>query len=429
VSVQIIVADVTEGLGGLASESIQTVVTSPPYWGLRDYGVPGQLGLERTFAEYVEKMVAVFREVGRVLRPDGTLWLNLGDCYNAFNGGAGPGSGAIDGPSERSEQRPALPTGYGLRARGLKPKDMIGIPWRVAFALQDDGWWLRSDIVWSKPNPMPESVRDRPTKAHEYLFLMARSQRYYYDQDAIREPQATDYDGDGRHPIPPIQGAQPQRQSWPDGWARGKEPRTAAEFRATVGRAGISADDYDDRKWADRSDGRSRPPMTMVDREYHPLGRNRRTVWEIATSPFPGAHFATFPVALVEPCIKAGSRVGDLVLDPFCGAGNRGPGRRPAHAQLRGYRVEPRLCRARPAPHRGRCPAADPRRRRRRGRLEADPGGPVRAIRRVVLQWRRAAGVSCADLPVRVTAVAIHAPDWGCRRPDHDHQRLHAVEE
>jgi len=175
---------VLEILPTLPEKSVQCCVTSPPYWGLRDYGAEGQLGLERTPDEYVENMVQVFREVRRVLRDDGTLWLNLGDTYNAYNGGAGPGSTLS---KNQTEQRPRLETGHGLQCKTLKPKDLVGIPWRVALALQADGWYLRQDIVWHKPNPMPESVRDRCTKAHEYIFLLSKSQRYFYDLEAVKE--------------------------------------------------------------------------------------------------------------------------------------------------------------------------------------------------------------------------------------------------
>ena len=283
--------DSLELMRSMADESVHCVVTSPPYWGLRDYGTAGQIGLERTPDEYVAALVAVFREVRRVLAKDGTLWLNLGDSYVSVPGSQKQGA---DGQmADRSVVRARAQvrdgkaaSGMGAPQRppsvcGLKPKDLVGIPWRVAFALQTDGWWLRSDIIWAKPNPMPESVTDRPTRAHEYLFLMTRSERYFYDADAVREPQVTDYNGDGRHPIPPAGGPRP--------------------------RAGVSADDYDERKWQDRSDGRSRPPMTMADRDYNPAGRNLRSVWTIPTQPYPEAHFATFPEALVEPCIKAGT--------------------------------------------------------------------------------------------------------------------------
>lgn len=225
----------------LCDESVQCVVTSPPYWGLRDYGVDGQLGLEKTPEEYVANMVTVFREVRRVLKADGLLWLNLGDSF-------------------------------------LPDKNLAGIPWRVAFALQADGWWLRSDIIWAKPNPMPESVTDRPTRAHEYLFLLTKSARYYYDADAIKESVVTSTLNDKRLGI-----------------ATGtNRPRYSTDGMASCpsGMAGGSAN-----------------------------GRNKRSVWTIATQPTPDAHFATFPEKLVEPCVLAGSRFGDIVLDPFSGSG------------------------------------------------------------------------------------------------------------
>jgi DNA modification methylase len=284
-------------------ESVHCVVTSPPFWGLRDYGVPGQLGLEPTPEAYVESLVAVFREVRRVLRSDGTVWLNLGDSYNAYNGNAGPSS-TID--QSRSEQRPRLESGHGLRTKGLKPKDLVGIPWRVAFALQADGWYLRSDIIeevelycpcgcghvmeervwrygqdrdliWSKPNPMPESVTDRPTKAHEYLFLLSKSPRYYYDADAVREPHIAAHLGRYGYDF------------WPDG---------------TKEASGNG-----------RPDGASN---TGGMKAPNPAGRNLRSVWTIATAPYPGAHFATFPPKLVEPCIKAGTS--ERGVCPECGA-------------------------------------------------------------------------------------------------------------
>jgi DNA modification methylase len=226
----------------LADESIQCVVTSPPYWGLRDYGTEGQLGLESTPEAYVANLVAVFREVRRVLRPDGTLWLNLGDSY--------------------------------------ANKQLQGIPWRVAFALQADGWWLRSDIIWAKPNPMPESVTDRPTRSHEYLFLLTKSARYYYDAQAIAEPA--------------VYG--PERAGSRAGYAVGVKGHN------TDGRPNFRSSRGD--RWTET--------------------RNKRDVWAIQTRPFNGAHFATMPVDLVEPCIKAGSRPGDVVLDPFSGAGTVG---------------------------------------------------------------------------------------------------------
>jgi DNA modification methylase len=265
---RILEGDCMDRMKELDAGSIQTVVTSPPYWGLRDYNAPGQLGLESTPEEYVSKMVEVFREVRRVLRDDGTVWLNMGDSYQAAGG---PGGGYQSGyaPDARNSYR-------GTRSErakdpGLKPKDLVGIPWRLAFALQADGWYLRSDIIWSKPNPMPESVTDRPTKAHEYVFLLTKSARYFYDADAVREP----------HVAPAVGGP-------------------GFSFRA-YGQA-----------------------ATPGERVYNEAGRNLRSVWNIPTEPFPEAHFATFPKALVEPCIKAGSKPGDMILDSFCGSGTTG---------------------------------------------------------------------------------------------------------
>jgi len=224
----------------IPDNSVDCVVTSPPYWGLRDYDTNGQVGLESTPEEYCTVMVEVFREVWRVLKPTGTLWLNLGDSY------------ASD-------------------TKGLKSKDLVGIPWRVAFALQADGWYLRSDIIWSKPNPMPESVTDRPTKAHEYVFLLTKSPRYYYDDDAIKEPST--------------------------------EMRSGNHSRK-----------------ANHQDNRANFGVSIP---YEPdgTGRNKRSVWEITTQSYPEAHFATFPEKLVEPCILAGCPPSGTVLDPFVGSG------------------------------------------------------------------------------------------------------------
>ncbi len=259
-TVRILKGDCRELLRSLPAESVHCVVTSPPYWGLRDYGVAGQIGLEGSFAGYVEIMRNVFGEVRRVLRSDGTLWLNLGDSY-AANGVSGLNvskssdtfhGGNCDTRLRNVKQVPA----------GLKPKDLCGIPWRVAFALQADGWYLRSDIIWSKPNPMPESVTDRPTKAHEYLFLLAKSERYFYDAEAIKE-EATP----------------------------GSHTTTEKSFGTQAAGAVV------------RPSGNQIPGSTFSWGDT----RNRRSVWEIATSPFPEAHFATFPPSLVEPCIKAGT--------------------------------------------------------------------------------------------------------------------------
>ena len=232
------------------------------------------MGLEATPAEYVSKMVEVFAEVRRVLRDDGTLWLNLGDSYVASRGqGIVPGEGGSRNRESFRRDKASVIPDRG-RVHGMKPKDMVGIPWRVAFALQADGWWLRSDIIWHKPNPMPESVTDRPTKSHEYVFLLTKSERYHYDADAIREP----------HSAPERQG---QRNT---GWDFG-----------------------------DYNAGNSEHVLT-----YHPDGRNKRTVWTISTRPYPDAHFATFPPELPEICIKSGCPEGGTVLDPFSGSGTTG---------------------------------------------------------------------------------------------------------
>lgn len=258
-TITILVGDVIDKLRELPDQSVHCCVTSPPYWGLRDYGVDGQIGLEKTPEEYVAKMVEVFREVKRVLRDDGTLWLNLGDSYaTAPAGNFGkdmPKPG--DGGAYR-ENKPKMDWGKC----GLKQKDLYGIPWRVAFALQADGWYLRSDIIWSKPNPMPESVTDRPTKAHEYVFLLSKKAKYYYDADAVREKSLDPESHEGRR-------------------ARNPPKMIEYDFEHCNHKRDRTGDIYPN--------------------------RNRRTVWEIATQPTPDAHFATFPEALVEPCIKAGT--------------------------------------------------------------------------------------------------------------------------
>lgn len=263
----------------MPSQSVQCCVTSPPYWGLRDYGHDGQMGLESTPEEYVAGMVEVFSEVRRVLRDDGTLWLNIGDSY--AGGGRAGNNPEYMGKHTMFGKSGWDPGVFGKPQpvpRGLKAKDLVGIPWRLAFALQADGWYLRADIIWSKPNPMPESVRDRPTKAHEYVFFLSKSAKYYFDQDAVREESIT---GDTRRPYG-SQGA----------W------------------------DLDGRSEDQKHGGEQRQdPAT---------GRNIRSVWNIATRPYKGAHFAVMPLALVEPCVKAGAPEGSTVLDPFSGAGTVG---------------------------------------------------------------------------------------------------------
>jgi DNA modification methylase len=270
--------DCREIMRGWKTEGIraQTCVTSPPYFGLRDYGHEGQIGLEQTPEEYIAAMVEVFRCVKDVLADDGTLWLNIGDSYAAQGGAQVQGSkqtkgsqaGAWNGETRKPPQ-------------GIKPKDLIGIPWMLAFALRADGWYLRQDIIWHKPNPMPESVRDRCTKAHEYIFLMSKSERYFYDAEAAREPCSEDM----------------QRRA-----AKG-------HTRGAGGKIDASRQD------ADTLRGEHTKVIDVSN------GRNRRSVWTVATKPYKGAHFATFPPALIEPCILAGSRLGDVVLDPFMGSG------------------------------------------------------------------------------------------------------------
>lgn len=276
---RILVGDCAAIMESLAVERIkvQTCVTSPPYFGLRDYGCPGQIGLEETPSEYIESLVKVFRLVRELLADDGTLWLNLGDSY--AGGGNYRGLNSENTLTEKqSSNRGARGISQQLGARGketgCKDKDLIGIPWVVAFALRADGWWLRSDIIWSKPNPMPESVMDRPTKSHEYIFLLSKSAQYFYDADAIAEPA-----------------------NWPEGsWSRSKcyDGDTTGKLKSFYGNGA---------RW---EGGET---------------RNKRDVWNIATDPYEGAHFATFPRDLILPCILAGSRPGDIVFDPFMGSG------------------------------------------------------------------------------------------------------------
>jgi len=245
---------------------------------LRDYGVTGQLGLEKTPEEYVEKIVAGFREVKRVLRDDGTLWLNLGDSYS----GGGQG-GHADGKVNKLVQYPHCKKPSDI---GLKPKDLVGIPWRVAFALQSDGWYLRQDIIWSKPNPMPESVTDRCTKSHEYIFLLTKSARYYYDQESIKE------------------------------WSIDKESFTGRRPRNAGQMDSVDADNYKFHGSVDEN-GKLRAGQIYEK-------RNRRSVWSINTQPYKEAHFATFPPEIPRTCILAGSKKGDTILDPFAGSGTTG---------------------------------------------------------------------------------------------------------
>jgi DNA modification methylase len=243
---------------------VQTCVTSPPYYGLRDYGHDGQIGLEETPDQYIEAMIEVFSCVKNILSDDGTLWLNIGDSYN---GSGGQGTKPNIMSKEAAEGR----GGKAIKVDGIKPKDLIGIPWMLAFALRADGWYLRQDIIWHKPNPMPESVTDRCTKAHEYIFLMSKSQKYYYDNETIKEQVKQDY---------------------------GTRDRANGKYH---------------------NEGSGLQPHTGLEKSYETA--NKRSVWTVTTKPYEGAHFAVFPTDLIEPCILAGAPVGGVVLDPFMGSG------------------------------------------------------------------------------------------------------------
>ena len=283
---EILFGDCRQSLRAMAAAGVkvQMCVTSPPYFGLRDYGHEGQIGLEETPEQFIAELVEVFRCARDVLADDGTLWVNIGDSYarNPSKGGSGPGgkNGAYsDTYTEASKVRQFKP------GDDIKEKDLIGIPWMLAFALRADGWYLRQDIIWAKPNPMPESVTDRCTKAHEYIFLLSKSPKYFYDSEAVKEPALSGPPGNKTHRSATAH-------------AEGDEKHRT--------KAGLS--DYAARARARAEAG-------------EPELRNRRSVWTIPTRPYKGAHFATFPPALIEPCILAGSRPGDIVLDPFMGSG------------------------------------------------------------------------------------------------------------
>jgi DNA modification methylase len=299
VTVTIRHGDCREVLRTMPDQSVHCCVTSPPYFGLRDYGVDGQIGLEDTPAAFVEEMVAVFREVWRVLRDDGTLWLNLGDSYANDTKWGGKTSGKHVNALQGN-------TGIGRRRHltGLKSKDMMGIPWRVAFALQADGWYLRRDIIWHKLNPMPESVRDRPSTAHEYLFLLTKNASYYYDAEAIVEPVSPN-----------------------------THARLSQDVAAQVGSARANGGTKTNGNMKAVGRGPKTQPAGMGIKNNESFAaacslpvthRNKRSVWPLATEAFSEAHFATFPPALVEPCVLAGSPAGGTVLDPFGGAGTTG---------------------------------------------------------------------------------------------------------
>ncbi|WP_226456148.1 DNA-methyltransferase [Pseudomonas sp. AF03-9] len=348
---RVLIGDCIESMRTLPDKSVQMCVTSPPYYGLRDYGVDGQIGLEETPAEFIARLVEVFREVHRVLRDDGTAWVNMGDSY------------ANGGRSSRDSDEKLPARGMGFRPKdpdGIKPKDLMGMPWRLAFALQADGWYLRQDIIWHKPNPMPESTRDRCTKAHEYLFLLSKSRRYHYDSDAIREPANLTGKGSANgfrggayvngstfdnaeggkrtstgNTVPPNNGV---------GWGHGTDAKARDRSRVTVptgwdtstgeGAHGAFHKNGAERSRRDsfkRDDSKREqviPGQTKgthrPDREessWDVETRNKRSVWTVATHAFKEAHFATFPPELIRPCILAGAPRGGVVLDPFGGAG------------------------------------------------------------------------------------------------------------
>lgn len=344
-SVRILTGDCRDVLQSLADESVQCCVTSPPYFGLRDYGADGQIGLEATPEGFVAEMVAVFREVHRVLRKDGTLWLNLGDSYASIGGGySNEGSRGKASVISPKTQRAVLKGRNRNGHAGLKPKDLIGIPWRVAFALQADGWFLRQDIIWHKPNPMPESVTDRCTKSHEYLFLLTKSDRYHFDAEAIAEARTSDEDSStfrgGCYVGGETDNAEMGKRKVPGNVRRPQAQRAAQlaqqhgltdKHIAAIRSVGIT--DAGKAQTTQDGFGKNNPAVIALAAEAKAaLGgyyrefliretRNKRSVWSVATAPFSEAHFATFPPALVEPCIKAGCPAGGTVLDPFGGAG------------------------------------------------------------------------------------------------------------
>jgi len=282
----IITADALAGLRTIETASVDACITSPPYFGLRDYGVDGQIGTEATPNEFIQNLVEIFREVRRTLKDDGTLWVVIGDSYAGSGKGQTANGGGIQDAKRSKVRGMTLPTGA---LDNVKPKDLIGIPWLLAFALRSDGWYLRQDVIWQKPNAMPESVKDRCTRAHEYVFMLTKSRNYYYDGDAVKELAV---DGD---PHPPRGSKGVARENA----GRRKQDGHGRRYE------GFNA----------RYHNEDHPPVTT---------RNRRSVWTVTTKPCKEAHFAVFPPDLIEPCVLASSRPGGLVIDPFCGSGTTG---------------------------------------------------------------------------------------------------------
>lgn len=337
-SVRVLTGDCLTLLPTLEAGSVQTCVTSPPYYGLRDYGVGGQIGLERTPDEYVARLVDVFRAVRRVLKPDGTVWVNLGDSYAADRGGTGmPAETLAGGTGDPKRGRPRNGQRQAHRdapSIGLKHKDLMGIPWRVAFALRADGWYLRRDIIWAKPNGMPESVRDRPTSSHEYVFLLTKSARYFYDTDAARTPPAPSSE------TRLVQNVEAQAGSArANGGGKTNGPMKAVQRKAhgstlegaPHGRHALGEAIPLRERRSDKQRGHGRVHAGFNDRwdkmersEQRAQGSNLRSVWWIAPAQYREAHFAVMPIGIAEICITAGSRPGDTVLDPFGGAGTTG---------------------------------------------------------------------------------------------------------
>lgn len=300
----ILTGDALAMLKTLPEASVQCCITSPPYWNLRDYKIAGQLGLEKTPEEYVSKLVEIFGEVRRVLRDDGTLWMNMGDCYNGSGNPAGCRTKRCDGGQKRVfETADNLAfRGSGVDIEGLKPKDLVGMPWRLAFALRESGWWLRSDIVWEKLNPMPESVTDRPTRSHEFIFLLAKSERYFYDHYAIMEPASM------------ASLSRINQENFDNQPGGPKDPKSGnRSMRKTL------------ENWADKQRGHSRRHAGFNERwdESEAAGmttgmRNKRDVWVVPTASYKEAHFATYPPELIRPCVLAGTSSGGCC--PKCGA-------------------------------------------------------------------------------------------------------------